>query len=474
MGTPSAMLRWGRFLDTAIEGDVGIFVDEPNPALVARAVRRLASDRPTNGAWYVKRPASPNPRSSPECVRSPASSPMAAEAQLAMRIVLVASAYAPAIGGVEQLTNRLAAHLVAAGDEVEVWTMRHPADLAQSEVIDGVVVRRFPFYLPPAQPRPLLRLPYRAVIVLRAMRRAAAEFRPDVVHVQCFGVNGVYATALARLEGLPLVITLQGETLMDDHDIYERSVSLRTGLRLALRSAAVVTACSQFVLDDTVARFGRPLGAAEVIFNGVDTEPDQLPVPLGIVWPRYVLGLGRLVHKKGFDLLLDAFAGLPDDLAEVAVVIGGGGSELAALRRKADELGLGERAIFPGPLSRSQVAGTMGEADVFVLPSRIEPFGIVTLEAMTASTPVLVSSIGGAPEIVRHGIDGLTVDPTDRAAFRVALTTMLRDGGLRERLGEAGRRRAAAFTWPTLTDDYRQIYREVISARVRRPRDATR
>ena len=97
---------------------------------------------------------------------------------------------------------------------------------------------------------------------MRAMRRAVDTFRPDVLHVQCFGPNGAYATALSRLRRVPLVITLQGETLMDDADIFNTSQVLRASLRAGIRSAAAVTACSMYTIDDAVAVSGSPRAMA--------------------------------------------------------------------------------------------------------------------------------------------------------------------------------------------------------------------
>ena len=82
-------------------------------------------------------------------------------------------------------------------------------------------------------------------MALWTMASALRLFAPDVLHVQCFSVNGVYAAALARIFRTPLVVSLQGETVMDDHDIYERSASLRLGLRIGLRTASAVTGCSE-------------------------------------------------------------------------------------------------------------------------------------------------------------------------------------------------------------------------------------
>ncbi len=147
------------------------------------------------------------------------------------------SAYAPAVGGVEVLTQRLACQLLAAGDDVEVWTIRHPEDLPEDERIEGVRVRRFFLPLPPARWQPLLRAPREAALGTTALVRALREFRPHLLHVQCFSNNGVYAAVAAVVGRRPLVVSLQGETVMDDHDVFERSVVLRTALRLALRRA---------------------------------------------------------------------------------------------------------------------------------------------------------------------------------------------------------------------------------------------
>jgi glycosyltransferase involved in cell wall biosynthesis len=100
----------------------------------------------------------------------------------------------------------------------------------------------------------------------------------------------------------------------------------------------------------------------------------------------------------------------------------------------------------------------MRHAELFVMPSRIEPFGIVTLEALAAGCPVVVSSRGGAPEIVRSGTDGVVVDPLDRSALTGSINTLLSDAGLRERLARAGRQRAQQYAWPQIALNYLELY----------------
>lgn len=377
---------------------------------------------------------------------------------LPRRIVLFSSAYAPAVGGVEELTSRLARHLADDNLIVEVWTIRHPSSLAAAEIIDGVQVRRFATPLPTMTVRGLVAFPGAAVAALRRMGRATRRLRPDVFHVQCFSANGIYALVLGALFGVPVVVTLQGETVMDDNDVFEKSLVLRAGLRVGLTRARAVTACSQFVLDDAVERFGLAPGKGTVVPNGIDLDPQQQQVALDVPRERFVLALGRVVPKKGFDLLLDAFAQVSQDMPDLGLVIGGDGAARASLIVRAEELGIRDRVAFPGVLSRPQVAWAMAHAELFVLPSRVEPFGIVVVEALGAGRPVIVSSCGGAGEIARNDREGLVVDPADTPALAAAITTILTDGALRDRLAQAGSRRAECYTWERIVALYRERY----------------
>jgi glycogen(starch) synthase len=365
---------------------------------------------------------------------------------------------------VETLTDGLARSLLRAGHEVEVWASRSPEDeLAETELIDGLRVRRFVFDAPRASPRATAIWPSRAVHTLTRMRQALREFRPELLHVQCFGVNGVYATLLSSVHRLPLVVTLQGETFMDDRDIYRESLFLRTGLRLGFRRARVVTACSRFALDDAANRFGLDRTGAHVIFNGVDLEEPgcRTEVP----FDRFVFALGRVVRRKGFDLLIDAWERVAERHDGPGLVIAGTGSDVPHLRSLVSERGLDRRVYFPGGLSASEVAGTMKAADVFVMPSRIEAFGIVVLEAWRARTPAIVTSNGGTSEFVDDGITGIVVDPNNAVALADALESLLLDGALRGRIAAAAAKALPAFGWCEIRRQYEDVYAAAISGR---------
>ncbi len=376
--------------------------------------------------------------------------------------MLMPSAYAPAVGGVEETTRNLAEQLRSRGDAVEVWAPRHRRSTLESrEIVQGIPVRRFPMALPPLRAGDIAAFVPCAIGVMRDLRDAVRSFRPEVLHVQCFGANGAWATMASRLWNVPLVVTLQGETLMDDHDIYERSVALRVALRSGIRQATVVTGCSGFALADAERRFGLEPGRGRVVFNGVDTS-ESTSAALEVPFDRYVLALGRVVDKKGFDLLLRAFARVARQLPGVGLVIGGEGPALAGLRDLAHTCDVAGRAWFPGSLSRSQVSWVMKHAEVFVLPSRIEPFGIVALEAWRAATPLVATVRGGPSEFVKDDHDGLLADPFDEDALAGAILRLLTDRGASARLADEGRARVKDFYWTEIVGQYRELYESAL------------
>jgi glycogen synthase len=391
------------------------------------------------------------------------------------RVALLPSAYPPAVGGVEELTRHLALALTDAGDDVEVWTS-HGDDARPEtvEVRDNLIVRRFPMPLPATKWSSLRRTATVGPRTLFSMRNAADAFRPDVLHVVCFGPNGAYATALARLTGLPLVITLQGETVMDDTDIFETSRVLRSSLRRSLRAAACITGCSAFTLDDAERRFGLEPERGLVIANGVDLGGPQrgsggAPIDQPDDPPRferpdrpYILALGRVVEKKGFDLLLSAYAATGRAHHAFDLAIGGTGAALEGLRAMAQSLGVADRVHFLGRLTRDQVAEAMTGAELFVMPSRLEPFGIVILEGWRAGVPVMATTRGGPPEFVHDDQDAILVDPFDTAAFADALDQVMADDDRRRSLAAAGQARVAEFAWPVIADRYRAVYASAV------------
>ncbi|UKJ62231.1 glycosyltransferase family 4 protein [Cellulosimicrobium cellulans] len=403
------------------------------------------------------------------------------------RVALVASSFDPHTGGVESHVRHVARVLASRGTQVEVWTVDRGERLGTRRV-DGVLVRYLPTPQPSSRPGDVARFALAAPGAALAWGRAFRSFRPDVLHVQCFGPNGAYALGLRTLTRTPLVVSSHGETFADDHAVFEHSRLLRAALERSIGVAGAVTGCSRVVADDLV-RFGAP--DAVVVPNGVDLtghdadgrdpadhrpEDDAAagePARSGPVREPVVVAVGRIEHVKGFDLLVDAFASSAlRDRARLVVV--GDGSEAAALRRRVASAGLTERVELPGRLDPSEVAARLAAADVVVVPSRADAAPLVVLEAWRSGRPLVATVRGGPPEIVTDGVDGVLVDPQDTQALAAAVLGLLDDPERAERVGAAGRRRVEDFTWERVVDRYEDLYAGLpaVRPRGRRPGEA--
>jgi glycosyltransferase involved in cell wall biosynthesis len=175
----------------------------------------------------------------------------------------------------------------------------------------------------------------------------------------------------------------------------------------------------------------------EIVHYGID--PDGQPVPYADGVPR-LLCVGRLIPIKGHIVLLRAFAEARETLPDLQLEIAGRGPLEPALKALARELGVTDAVRFLGQVSPIQSA--IERAAVVVVPSMGEGFGMVALEAMERSRPVIAASIGGLGELVRDGETGILVPPGDAAPLRDAIVRIAGDLELARRMGEAGRRRA--------------------------------
>jgi glycogen(starch) synthase len=376
-----------------------------------------------------------------------------------MNIAIFASAFYPHVGGVEELCRQLSHTYRQRGHSVCILTNRWPRQLAAREEVEGVPVFRLAMRTPDAGFKSKITYRLTSALIEREIAQILREQRVDLVQVQCVGNNAHYAACAARRLDLPLVVSLQGELKMDATQLFLRSAFARETLHTVLRQASYVTACSQQTLAEAEEFFGKSLaGKASVIRNGVRCSDFAGVQP----WPHprpYILGIGRQVAQKGFDVLIRALAQLPDggDL-----VLAGDGPEQPALRRLAEELGIAARVIFTGRVNRARTAALFAGCALFVLPSRYEPFGIVNLEAMASGKAVIATRVGGVPEIVRHGETGWLVPREDPAELGAAIAQLLADAPLRQRLERAGREVAAQHDWAHLAGEYEAIYRRVL------------
>lgn len=380
-----------------------------------------------------------------------------------MNIAIFASAFYPHVGGVEELCRQLAHAYKAAGHGCIVLTNRWPRSLPAFEEYEGIPVYRLAMRIPEGSLK--ARVNYR--LTHGSIRRRVAEIlterRIGVMHVQCVSSNGYYALLAKRELGLPLVVTAQGERTMDAGKLYQKSAFANRVLCELLNEAEFVTACSRDTLADLERWYGQPLkGRAEVIYNGIRLADFEGAEPYAHPRP-YILGIGRLVPQKGFDILLGAYARAA--LPSHDLIIAGEGPEKGALRAQAEALGLNGRVYFPGRADRKTAVALFTGCSFFVLPSRMEPQGIVTLEAMAAGKAVVVSNVGGVPEIVMDGATGILVRPEDPRALARAVARLASDVASRQNLAAASLQRAQDFDWASIANHYIGIYRGITAHR---------
>jgi len=214
---------------------------------------------------------------------------------------------------------------------------------------------------------------------------------------------------------------------------------------------------------------GVPGDKIEVIPNGVDlsifntnVDGSAMRSKLNVKQGPLVATAIRLVKRKGPEHLVNAFSKVLKKMPNAKLAVAGGGTEAASLRAQIKKLGMGKSVFMLGKLQREEVARLMVAADVFVLPSLFESFGLVLLEAMAVGTPVVCTRTQGALEIVKDGEDGLIVPPGDDDALADAIVRVLSDRQLAKRLMTSGQKTVhEKFSWEKTAKKTLALYRTV-------------
>ena len=311
----------------------------------------------------------------------------------------------------------------------------------------------------------LNRRPGRDWGVARRMAAAVREREVDLIHAHQY--SPFFYAALAKvLCGLRprLVLTEHGRHYPDRVSPLRRAVN-----RLALdRLADAVTACCRFSADGLSKVDGFAGRRIEVIENGIEVErygpaTDRRAARAKVGLDpdrRYIVHVARHHPVKDQPTLLRGFAAAAPDLPDVDLLLAGDGPLRGELESFAAELRVTDRVKFLG--IRSDVPDLMRAADVFALTSLSEAASLTLLEAMASGLPGVVTDVGGNPEIVRHGREGLLFPRGDTAGCAAALRRLFRDPQFAAKLGAAGRRRAEErYRLERTVERYYGLYRRL-------------
>lgn len=357
-----------------------------------------------------------------------------------MRVVVVSGIWPPDPGGPASHAPALADFLAERGHAVEVVTT------ADSEPAR----RSYPVVW--ASRRSPLRHLRSTLLVRRAARRADVVYATSMIRRAAIG---------SRLARRPLVVKLvsdevferatRGGRYVGTLDEFQREGGgMRTRFLRATRNAALRGArhvfCPSAYLRDVGLRWGLDPERLSVLPNPAPEIPsmpsrDELRAELGLSGHALVFA-GRLGPQKALAVALQALV----DVREVELTVAGDGPERSALERRAHELGLDGRVSFLGSVPREQVLRLFRAADASVLSSAWENFPHTVVEALAVGCPVIATAVGGVPEVVRDGENGLLVSPGDSGALAAALARFFADEALRARLRDAAPRSVEGYS----------------------------
>jgi len=375
-----------------------------------------------------------------------------------MRVALVGDEYYPDIGGAASYAFDLSVQLARLGVEIVVVTHWHP-DQPEEEEIAGVRIKRVRGMV--------LKDPHRAVspLLFRRCNKYILGEGIDVVHgLDVYSTMALRAVRSANWHRIPCVMTCH--TVMDAPFLgfWQRLVGWVFRLRKADRLIAV---------SEAAGHFARSLGFAQkritVVPNGVDlscfngkVDAVLMRKELGIGDRPLIVTASRLIKRKSPGLLVSAFAKVLKVIPDAKLVIAGSGREEHNLADQVRELNIADSVSLTGGLAKEKVAQLMAAADIFVLPSRLESFGLSLLEASAAAVPVVCSSAGGIPEVFTDGVNALLYPPGDDDAMAKAIIRLIQDRELAKKISVNAMETAKRFTWETAAERTLRVYEEVL------------
>lgn len=258
------------------------------------------------------------------------------------------------------------------------------------------------------------------------------------LHAHFATVATTVARLAARMTGITYGFTAHAK---DIYHAYEEDQQLA----LKLRDAAYVVTVSDYNVRHLRETHGTDASRVTRIYNGLDLK--AMPFSSPAARRPEILAVGRLIEKKGFDVLIDACRLLADRDIDFRCRIIGYGEAHAALSAQIERLGLARTVELAGALPRDAVLAALRETAVLAVPCVVGADGnrdglpTVLLEAMASGTPVIATPVTGIPETVRHGETGLLAEERDAESLAHGLGRLLTDGILRQRLAKAARRR---------------------------------
>lgn len=363
-----------------------------------------------------------------------------------MRIALFTEVFRPKVDGITNTLVHTLEHLRGCGDEVLIFAPESSVESFLGYRVVRLKGVKFP-------PYPELSFTFPSPRMVWELWK----FRPDVVHVVGPAVLGVWGVFASRFLGYPTITSYH----TDYHNympLYKLGALVRflsPAFRLVFNRAQLNLCPSSHTRDDLVGQGVRNVGLWR---GGVDSarfhpgnRSEEFRRMVGCR-PGEVLAMyvGRLAPEKS----IEQMKYLSERYPQIQTVLVGSGPAGDHLRKVFD----GKRCFFTGHLEGDALATAFASADFFVMPSKTETFGLVTLEAMSSGLPVLAADAGGTKDLIRNEHNGLLYPPDDIESMLAGAKRLIESAELRERLAQQGREMARNATWSAETDRLRALY----------------
>lgn len=377
-----------------------------------------------------------------------------------MKIVLLSSRFFPHIGGVEKVLESLAKKLSKYNKVIVLSSLDDASNFLKIENsitnVDGYKLKRIWMNIPRSL-YGLVIFPYRFLSANYSLISFFKKQKPDIVNLHFPDDVGIYLWFSRIFCKLPLVINIHG----NDLHIFSKKLIHKFFIKSLLNDAEKIIVNSKYMKDDMLSATNIEGSKIVIIPNGIDVSYiNSIPMQKYIE-SDYLFFVGRFVHKKGVDILIRAFSKIKNK--SLKLVIEGKGEEKEKLERLILELGLSERIILVGGnLSEEQKFAYMKGALIGIVPSRIEPFGIVALEYLSCGTPLIASETGGLSDILENQKTCIFFENENYKELAKKIDELVDDKKLRKILSERGIELVKKYTWSEISKKYLEIFNSVL------------
>ena len=360
-------------------------------------------------------------------------------------------------GGMNVYVRELSRALGPMGFEIDVFTRCQ--DLSLPIIVDDNGMRVIYLKAGPQAPYPKEVLPRYFGEFLDEIVSFADSEDYDLLHSHHW-LSGWVASRLKDIWKVPMIHTFHTLGYLKPSTRYRLEIEAHT-----VRAAGSIIATSEVEKNDLIQYYNAESDKIDVIPCGVNLklfkrlDPGLSKKYLGLPQQKYLLFVGRIAPIKSIETLLKAMRMLQFQVH--LLIIGGenGSRELQSLKKMTGKLGITNRVSFLEAKPQTVLSYYYSAAEICILPSRYESFGLVALESMACGTPVIASRVGGIPEVVEHGKTGFLITPGDEKEIAGGIEYLLKDEKLRNSMALQAHKRAKGFSWKSVADKVSSIYR---------------